>query len=186
LSEETWKLAGICRIAKSAGWWLPCQNICWISERHSVLERDERGRLHCASGPAVAYPDGWSIWAWHGVRVDRNVIASSETITTQQIESAVNVEARRVMIERYGFERFVRDAKFKPVQRDDFGTLFRRAQGSLGFDLCFVEVVNSTAEPDGTFKRYMLPCRSWVRTAHEAVARSFGLGIATYNPSFQS
>jgi hypothetical protein len=71
------------------------------------------------------------------------------------------MEARRAMIQRYGFERFMRDAKFKPVQRYDFGTLFRR-QETLGPDLCFVEVVNSTPEPDGTFKRYMLRLRFFV------------------------
>jgi hypothetical protein len=134
----------------------------------------------------MAYPDGWSIWAWHGVRVDRQVIEQPETMTTRQIELTSNAEIRRVMIQRYGFGHFVRDAKFKVVQRDDFGTLYRRALGPFQSTLCFVEVVNSTPEPDGTFKRYMIPCRSSVRTAHEAVARSFGLETATYHPSFQS
>jgi hypothetical protein len=186
LSKETQRLAGLWRIARSAGWWLPHKNICWLCERHNVLKRDESGRLHCATGPALSYPDGWSIWAWHGVRVHRQIIESPETITIREIELAANAEVRRVMIERYGFERFVRDAKIRVAQRDDFGTLYRREMDGSEPDLCFVEVVNSTPEPDGTCKRYVLPCRSSVKSAHEAVARSFGLETKMYQPSFES
>ena len=67
LTEQTEKLSGLWMLAKSAGWALPHQNICWVSERHNILERDERGRLHSMSGPACAYPDGWGIYAVHGV-----------------------------------------------------------------------------------------------------------------------
>lgn len=73
LVEETDKLSGLWELAQSAGWALPHQNICWVSERPNILHRDDRGRLHCDTGPAVAYPDGWAIYAAHGVRVPGDV-----------------------------------------------------------------------------------------------------------------
>lgn len=89
------------------------------------------------------------------------------------------------MIELYGFERYLIDAKIKQIQHDDFGRLYRKEiQGEPAMQ--FVRVVNSTPEPDGSYREYCLPVRSTVKTAHEAVAKSFGLETATYNPSFES
>ena len=181
LLEETRKLTGLMELASSAGWWLPHAGTCWISERHCAVKRDPAGRLHCETGPALAYPDGFALWAWHGVSVPQRVVEQPGSISCQEIEAAGNAELRRVLIALYGFDRYLRDAKLQVAQRDDFGTLYRREIAGEP-PLVFVEVVDATAEPDGTFKRYVLPCRSTVRTAHEAVAASFGLDIAEYNP----
>jgi hypothetical protein len=185
LSKETQKLAGLWEVSQSAGWWLPHEKICWVSERHHILNRDELGRLHCSNGPALSYPDGWSIWAWHGVRCDKSIIENPDTITPAMIEKEKNAEVRRVLIERYGFDHYLRDGGFKHDQADDFGNLYRKKVPNEP-DLVFVRVVNSTAEPDGSFKEYVLPVRSTVKTAHEAVASSFGLTVKEYAPSFES
>jgi hypothetical protein len=49
------------RLAQSAGWALAYEHVCWLSERPSVLRLDGQGRLHCADGPALAFPDGWRL-----------------------------------------------------------------------------------------------------------------------------
>ena len=107
LSEQTHKIAGISAVAQSANWWLPHANICWISERHHVLNRDDRGRLHCEDGPALAYPDGFSIHSWHGVTVDRQVIEQPQSQTVEQINGEQNEEIKRVRIERFGWQRYL-------------------------------------------------------------------------------
>src|SRR3990172_2259775 len=56
LKEQTAPLKGLWELALSAGWALPHEKICWVSERHSVLKRDELGRLHSDDTPAVQYP----------------------------------------------------------------------------------------------------------------------------------
>jgi hypothetical protein len=61
-------------IARSCGWWWPFDDVCVLSERHSQLARDERGRLHASNGPAVVYSDGWAIYAWHGIAVDASPV----------------------------------------------------------------------------------------------------------------
>jgi hypothetical protein len=61
------RLDGLTEIASSCGWWWPFDDVCVLTERHSLLARDEHGRLHSSHGPAVVYPDGWLVYAWHGV-----------------------------------------------------------------------------------------------------------------------
>jgi hypothetical protein len=117
LSDQTQKLCGIFQVAKNAGWWLPHKNICWISERHNELHRDDDGRLHCTEGPALSYPDGWSIYAVGGVRVDEQVIMRPETQTLDQIRSESNAEIKRIRIERYGWKKYLEATGAKVLDR---------------------------------------------------------------------
>ncbi len=63
------ELDALMELAESCGWWWPFNDVCVLSERASHLAHDERGLLHAPDGPAIAYPDGWTVFAWHGVRV---------------------------------------------------------------------------------------------------------------------
>ncbi len=42
-------------LAQSAGWVLPHRDECWICDRPTVIQHDDRGRLHCSDGPALVY-----------------------------------------------------------------------------------------------------------------------------------
>jgi hypothetical protein len=88
-------------IAQSCGWWWPFDDVCVLCERPSLLARDELGHLHSANGPAVLYPDGWSVHAWHGVRVPATTILHPELITLAQIEREANDDLRQVLMARY-------------------------------------------------------------------------------------
>ena len=110
LSEKTARLEGLWELCQSAGWALPHEHICWVSERHSVLRRNDSGRLHCEDGPALAYPDGWELWVVHGVAVDEQIVMRPETQTLEQIEADDNAESKRVRIERFGWPRYLRES----------------------------------------------------------------------------
>lgn len=64
---ETETVSGLLDLAKSAGWFSPYSKICWISERPTELRLDKKERLHAADGPALIYPDGWSLDAVEGI-----------------------------------------------------------------------------------------------------------------------
>lgn len=68
LAEEVKPLVGFMLLATSAGHAWFRMNGCDLCERPTVLCFDEQGRLHCDDGPALTYPDGFSIYAEHGVR----------------------------------------------------------------------------------------------------------------------
>ena len=92
------------------------------------------------------------------------------------IENERNIEIRRVKINRYGQERYLLDSDARIVAEDDFGILYRKTF----FDdepLMMVKVVNSTPEPDGTFKDYFLRvdpnAYGGLKTARAAVASTW-------------
>jgi len=121
LKKQTEKLAGLWLVCQNAGWMLPRRNICWISERHNIIRRDDNGQLHCENGLALAYPDGWGIWAIHGVRVDEQIVLHPENQTIRQISSEENAEVKRIRIERFGWTKYLVDAGASVVdhKRDD-------------------------------------------------------------------
>jgi hypothetical protein len=182
---STAPLQGIMLAARSAGAWWPCGDVVVLTGRPTVLRRDEQGRLHHPHGPALAYPDGWGVWAWHGVRVPRDLIEHPEGLTVQRIRDQPNAEHRRVMLERYGHQRYLRDVGAERVHADQAGTLWRCP---LAGDepLVMVEVRNATPEPDGTRKPYWLRVPPMMRTAREAVAWTFNLNQDDYAPTVET
>ena len=156
--------------------------VCRQPILHSV---DERWRIHNESEAAMKYADGFAVYAWHGVLVDEDVITAPEQITVEKIETMRNIEVRRVLIERYGLTRYLQDSGAKVIHEDDFGTLYRK-QIAGDEDLVMVKVVNSTAEPDGTFRDYFLRVPPSISRAKEAVAWTFGLAEEDYSPDFES
>jgi hypothetical protein len=189
LTAETYRMSGLWELAQSAGWALPHRNICWVCERPSMLARDDRGWLHAVAGPACAWPDGWAIYAVHGVCVPADVIERPAGITVEGIDRERNTEIRRIMMERYrhgeetsGAAAYIRDAGGERLDHDEsFGTLWRRNVPN-DEPIVMVEVVNATPEPDGSRKGYWLRVPPRMTTAREAVAWTFGLSTREYDP----
>lgn len=174
-------LAGITAVARAAGWWWPYEKAVVICERPVELHRDEAGRLDRSDGPALAYPDGFALYAWHGMPVPAEFLAELAELTPRRIQEEENAELRRVMLEHYGYDRFLKESGAEPVHRDETGVLWRiELEGDE--PLVMVEVVNSTPEPDGTHRTYWLrvPPHTW--TAREGVAWTFGLEESEYAP----
>jgi hypothetical protein len=177
---RTKSLTGLWRIAKSANWWFPHENACYICERPRVIAFDGQERLHREDGPAIEYRDGWGVYVWHGVRVPDSVILRPDTIDVQQIENEMNVEVRRIMIERYGAERFLIDSGAEEIQRDRHGILYRKA--FLNDEpLVMVKVTDPS-----TGRKYFLRVPPNTRTAQEGVAWTFGMNAEDYHPKFES
>jgi hypothetical protein len=179
------KLAGLVRVARAAGWWWPFEQVAVVSERPAVLARDHQGRLHGEDGPAIAYSDGLALHCWRGMPVPADLIGQLDRLTVERIHAEQNLELRRVLTERYGLDRYLRDAGATRVGADETGVLWR-----LPVDgdepLVMVEVTNSSPEPDGSRRRYWLRVPPTTRSAREAVAWTFGLAPEEYRPVRQS
>jgi len=177
---------------ETASWWWPYDTFVIVCERPQSIARDEAGRLHSLDGPSIAWA-GWSLHHVHGTRVPAYVVEQPDQITVDAIHGESNAEVRRVMVERYGLSRYVRDAQFDVLDddRDPLGQprrLLRRG------DLVIVELTNSTVDADGTRRVYHVPCHPELRpllstgelgspqalTAQNAVASTYGLTGAEY------
>jgi hypothetical protein len=89
------------------------------------------------------------------------------------------------MLERFGHDRLILETGVAPVHVDEFGVLYR-IRLSRRQTITLVHVTNATPEPDGTRRRYFLRVPPDVRTAHEAVAWTFGMRPEEYWPDKES
>lgn len=151
------------------------------------------------TGPAVSYGENSpsNVYAIGGVRVTRNII--DRKYTCADIDVEVNAEVRRVMIDLYGQGRYIADSGAEIVNVDDFGTLYKKDFAN-DEPMMMVKVINSTAEPDGTFKDYFIrvdpKAYGGLTTARAAVASTWRNNDAErtlvfkspndYDPSFQT
>ena len=55
---------------------------------------------------------------WNGVTIDRRIAFQPETITVNEVLAESNAELRRVLLERYGLERFMLDADAEVLDED--------------------------------------------------------------------
>jgi Domain of unknown function (DUF6745) len=135
----------------------------------------DQGRLHRNDGPAVEWRTGAADWFWEGLHVPRRAATpSSERARLQVLVRTRNLELRRQLLDRIGYERFLDIADASLVQQDDYGKLWQTDLRLDGEPLRVVEVVNATPEPDGTYRRYFLRVPPDTETAHAAVAWTFG------------
>ncbi|MDX3383937.1 hypothetical protein PV682_21095 [Streptomyces niveiscabiei] len=174
-------LDGLVEVCRSAGWWWAFEKVAVVCERPVELHRDEAGRLDRGDGPALAFPDGFALCAWRGMPVPPGFLDELRTLVPQRIQAEENAELRRVMLEFYGYERYLADSGARPVHRDQTGVLWRIEMG-IDEPVVMVEVVNSTPEPDGSRNVYWLRVPPGTRTAREGVAWTFGLSADAYAP----
>lgn len=165
------------QIAHYCGWLWMFEGVCILTDSPEVLLVDDAGRLHCESGPALRYSDGFEIYAWHGIKVPPLVIKDPARITLNMIKDTHNSEVRRVMLERYGgLPRYAMDGGLTlvdelPADHSQVGLSTAKLwQGDEEDDVdehfhplptIYLDLLNSTPESDGTTKRYMLrvdPC----------------------------
>ncbi|MEV0901732.1 DUF6745 domain-containing protein [Actinoplanes sp. NPDC049802] len=178
-------LAGLARVARHSGWWWAFERVAVLTQRPVTLARDNVGRMHRGEGPAMEFADGYGLWAWRGMPIPSALAAELPSLTVDRVRRETNAEIRRVMLEHFGYERYLREAGARRMSADETGTLWWL---DLPGDepLAMVEVINSTPEPDGTSRVYWLRVPPRTRSAREGVAWTFGLTENEYQPLIQT
>ena len=173
---------GAVKLSSSSGWCWPMNDICVMTERPSILGTDDAGRLHNEKGPCVKYSDGWALHCVHGMTVPTRLISFLREKSFAAIAIERNVEIRRMMLDLYGVERFLRDSGAEMIHKDECGSLYARTGDVSPDPVVFVCVLNATPELDGHYRQYFIRVPPTVRTAREAVAWTFGLTADEYCP----
>lgn len=199
------------RIVEGGSWWfVPYREVCCLFERPRTVEWDhapdgwviqEGGRrvvlprfmLHNETGAAVVWRDGSEDFFIDGVRVPKHFCTQPDAITCNEIRSYTNAEVARIAVAIYGEEKYVRDSGMQCVAKDECGELFmldlfgeRDPSFGVRRDVCFVRVINSTVNPDGSRDVYFLRVPPSMKTPREAVAWTFGLAADQYTPLRQT
>ena len=109
---------------------------------------------------------------WRGVPVTAQIAFFPETLTGPGILAERNAELRRVMIERVGFEKFLREVKAQVLDTDrDRGG--ERKLLSVPFTDDETMVIVSVLCPS-TGRQYLIRVPPTTRTCHQAVAWTAG------------
>jgi hypothetical protein len=171
-------------VAQNCFMMLATEDTAYVCRKPTALHLDERGRFHNRMGPAMTFPDGLFIDALHGLPVSKEVMRLQRNLTPRIIENQRNAEVRRVMIELYGFERYVQQTGIME-HRDAYGELYRSRMARQE-DIVMVRVRNSTPEPDGSYKHYFLRVPPQIRRAREGIAWTFGIPESDYAPELET
>lgn len=99
-------------LSESTGWWQPFENICFMCERPSVQLVNERGQLHCETGPALVCRDGWEIYSLNGVIVPKSlVLTPAEDLSIDFFTQEKSADVKAEFVRKYGVERMVEMGK---------------------------------------------------------------------------
>lgn len=167
--------------------------------------RNEEGRLHREGGPARITPtrctwyrngqlhgmdvDIWGSMAFffRNIRVPRDYIMKPEALRAADVLKHPNTEVRYAGMLLYGYERMEQEGHLRKKHHDDkTGATLYTVSGVLTQPFCVVRVLNSTAEPDGSFKPYYLTVPPDMKTCKEAIAWTFSKSSDEYKPSHET
>ena len=76
------------------------EGLAVVCEPPQYIQRDSEGRLHCETGPALEWLDGFKLYFWHGVEVGEDLIMHPERVTREDILEEGNAEKRRCIMEK--------------------------------------------------------------------------------------
>jgi len=119
LDGDTWERSRAYEDAMSAGWWWPNRDFVMVCEPPVEVHVERVGpngwrshRMHCETGPAVRWSDGWGVYTWHGTDVPAWVI---ENPTLEKCLAEENTERRRAAFEAYGWGKAITEIGDDPI-----------------------------------------------------------------------
>lgn len=165
------KLNGLIDLTSHCGWLNMYEDTVVFQDRPQHIKFDDQNRLHCENGPAILYRDGYSIYAWHGVRTPAEWITNKGELTAKAALTWKNMEQRRAACEIVGWARVLRELNASIIESDEdpmIGTLLEVDIPDIGKEK-FLKVLC------GTGREFAIPVPPKMKTALEANAWTYGL-----------
>ena len=160
--------------SKSCGWMYAYKGIAFVSDRPTIIKKDDEARLHNETGPSLAFADGYEMYSWHGVTIPAEWINDKSGITPKIALTWENLEQRRVAIEIVGWAKILRELDAKVIDADgdpQIGTLVEVKLPDLDVPARFSRV------QCGTGREFAVGVPPTIKTAMEAQAWMSGLEL---------
>ena len=158
------------RIGRQCEWWWPFENIVIASQRPTTIKWDNERRLHCETGPAVEYADGYAMHAWRGMRIPGEWITDGPP-PSHEIMRLENTEQRRIACEMRGWHNILPDLGARLIDKHpnpQIGELWEANLPDNGPER-FLKVTC------GTGRTFAMPVGMEFMTAREANAATYGV-----------
>jgi hypothetical protein len=85
----------------------PLRQFCIVAKRPKQVTL-HNGLLHCTTGPAVLYADGFCVYALNGVQVSKELVETpAEALDPMLVCREQNAEIRREIVRKIGVERLI-------------------------------------------------------------------------------
>jgi hypothetical protein len=157
-------------ISSQCEWWWPHDNVVIASEKACSVRWDGERRLHCETGPAVEYADGYSLYAWRGLAIPEDWITKGPP-AAKDIMRIQNIEQRRIAAEMRGWHNILPEIGAVMIDRHanpQVGELWEANLPDNGPER-FLRVAC------GTGRTFAIPVGMEFRTAREANAATYGI-----------
>ena len=159
------------RLSQSIGWWASWDGICIVSDRPEAVHFDDQKRLHCETGMAARYRDGWGCYAWHGTAIPGEWIEKRSSLTPQVALTWNNIEQRRAACEIVGWSNILAQLDSRVIDDNgdpEIGRLIEVTLPDVGKERFIVVRC-------GTGRGFALPVPPNMRTAIEAQSWTWGI-----------
>ena len=108
--EHQYKWESYKSLAENCGWIYPFEEICYVCDRPRILSFDSQQRLHAEGLPVIQFADGFSVYAYHGVRLpEKYGKVHPQQWRSEWLLSEDNAEMRRVLIQGIGYQRLCQE-----------------------------------------------------------------------------
>lgn len=157
-------------LCQSCGWLFCYENEILICNRPSKVNLNENRVLHCGSGPAMEFRDGFKIWALNGIRVTQYIVETpSEKLDVSLIATEKNVELRSEILKKIGVDRYVIKAGGKVIDKQ---TITTKENKKHTYELILIENLGEGTLPTPALKMWyplsdgndsQIPLIEWVQ-----------------------
>lgn len=102
-------------LSKSCGFIYTFENICFICDKPKNISVDFNGELHDEKSPCMEFRDGYKFYAIDGVRMPNWVFEEPKKLNVESIDKESNIEVRRILIDRYGVDKYLQEKQAEVV-----------------------------------------------------------------------
>lgn len=165
------KIQGLVELAEASGWLSVYEDTVVFQEKPTVILFDDQDRLHCETGPAIEYEDGFGVYSWHGVSIPKEWIEKRGELTPKTALGWENIEQRRAACEIVTWARILRELDARVIDSDEdpmIGTLVEVNIPDVGKEK-FLKVMC------GTGREFAIPVPPTMTKALDANAWTFDL-----------
>lgn len=109
--KECDRMDGLFELSLCCGWWSPREHYVIVCRKPTEIHLNSLGVLHNDKGMSVKYVDNFGVWSIDGNIVNEQIVMSPETLTIDQIHKESNMDVRTIMINRFGWPRYIKETK---------------------------------------------------------------------------